>query len=224
MMTRLEFGSPQANPILFLHGFPGVRSKQNRDIAEKVAEILGRRAIVLLYEGLGQAPGEFSFERCLRDVENEFTSIAGAGAIDLVGHSWGGFQAIRLSGVHPSKVRRLVLMSPLLRFFEQGVCESSFADTARENPTLNLGDVRERAREFVAIGTAHPYRELVAKIPPHVPTTILQAADDPITPGRVSKEASELVRGPMTYEIRETDHSFLLDRIGTAERIAAALQ
>ena len=32
-MTRLDFGPLKTKPILFLHGFPGVRSRQNRDIA-----------------------------------------------------------------------------------------------------------------------------------------------------------------------------------------------
>ncbi|MES2963399.1 MAG: alpha/beta fold hydrolase [Bdellovibrionota bacterium] len=223
-MKRLEFGPNGTPPVLFLHGFPGVRSKQNREIAEKVAGLLGRRAIVLLYEGLGQAAGEFSFERCLVDVEAEFKAITSKSApIDLVGHSWGGFQAIRLAGLYGSDVRRLVLMSPLLKFFDQAVCERSFADTARDNPSLKLGDVVERAREFVEIGTSHPRGDLLAKIPIHVETTILQAADDQITPGIVSKVASASIRGPLKYEIRETDHSFLLDRDGTIERIAAAL-
>lgn len=227
-MNRLEFGpantSPETTPILFLHGFPGVRSKQNREIAEKVADRLGRRAIVLFYEGLGVTPGEFSFQRCLDDVEREFKKLTASGPIDLVGHSWGGFQALRLTALYPKSVRRLVLLSPLLRFFGEDVCEKSFGDTARENPSLNLGDLRERAREFVAIGNSNPYLDMLAKIPREVETTILQAADDQITPGKVSKEASGVVRGPLFYEIRETDHSFLLDRDGTIERIAQVLQ
>lgn len=225
-MKRLEYGPVGTTPIVFLHGFPGVRSRQNQDIAEKIASLTGRRAVVLLYEGLGQAPGEFSFKRCLAEVEAEFKSLSSksTGPMDLVGHSWGGFQAIRLSGLYGEKVKRLVLMSPLLRFFDQAICERSFADTARDNPALNLGDVRVRAAEFVEIGARFPYRDLLAKIPEHIETTILQAADDQVTPGVVSKDASTLVRGPLSYEIRETDHSFLLDRGGTAERIALALR
>jgi pimeloyl-ACP methyl ester carboxylesterase len=223
-MKRLEFGPANTTPILFLHGFPGVKSKQNREIAEKIAERLRRRTIVFLYEGLGQAPGEFSFTRCLDDVEREYEKIVAAGPIDVVGHSWGGFQAIRLAGRHPNSVRKLVLMSPLLRFFDQDTCERSFGDTARDNPGISLGDLRERAKEFVSIGASHPYIELMQKIPPHVETTLLQASDDQITPGSISKQASESIRGPLVYEIRETDHSFLLDRGGTIERIAEALQ
>lgn len=224
-MKRLEFGPEGTVPILFLHGFPGIRSRQNRDIAEKVSSLTNRRAIVLLYEGLGQAAGEFSFQRCLEDVEKEFVAIAKAakGPIDLVGHSWGGFQAIRLAGLHGDRVRRLVLMSPLLRFFPLEICEKSFADTARDFPETNLGRIEDRAKEFVAIGGAHPFTDQLAKIPSHVETTLLQASDDQITPGVVSKDAKDFVKGPFTFEIRETDHSFLLDRISTSERIARAL-
>ncbi|MEK7358149.1 MAG: alpha/beta hydrolase [Bdellovibrionota bacterium] len=224
-MTRLEFGPSNTTPILFLHGFPGVRSRQNRDIAERVSSFTGRRSIVFLYDGLGQAPGEFSFDRCMADVEKAFVEISSQSRapIDLVGHSWGGFMAIRLTGHHGEKVRRLVLMSPLLRFFDQATCEKSFAETARDNSALNLGDLTVRAREFVAIGAANPYREILSKIPVHVETTILQAADDQVTPGSVSKDAPSFIPGKSSFEIRETDHSFLLDRDGTVERIAHAL-
>ena len=208
--------------ILFLHGFPGVRSRQNRDIAEKVSSLLMRATVVALYNGLGQSPGEFSFQVCLQEVEALFLKLSNAGPIDLVGHSWGGFQAIRLAALYPARVRKLVLLSPLLKFFPLDVCVRSFAETARDNPSLNLGNTEARAQEFCTIGRDVSVMTLIPQIPTRISVLVLQASDDLVTPGSVSKPAFE-ARPSTQYEIFENDHSFLKDRDQVAERIARFL-
>ena len=42
----------------------------------------------------------------------EFVAALGLTDVDVVGHSWGGGFALRLSQLHPHRVRRLVLLAP----------------------------------------------------------------------------------------------------------------
>lgn len=222
-MTHLEFKG-DGRLTVFLHGFPGIRSRQNRDIAEQTAQTTGRRCIVPLYSGLGFSNGEFSFESCRSQVHEYVAElIKQNGQIDLVGHSWGGYLSLGLAAKHGSRIGRLVLMSPLLNFFDAKVAMDSFSETAKNNPQLNLGNVQERANEFVDVGTKTPASSLAAKIDPKTRVTILQAEGDPVTPAEHSKTLLEHFPFSVPYELVATDHSFLLNRSSAIEKIIGVL-
>jgi pimeloyl-ACP methyl ester carboxylesterase len=222
-MTHLEFKGD--GPLtVFLHGFPGIRSKQNRDIAEQTAQQTGRRCIVPLYSGLGFSKGQFSFESCRSQVQ-EFVGelIKQNGKMDLVGHSWGGYLSLGLAAKHGSRIGKLVLLSPLLDFFNAKIAMDSFSETAKNNPQLDLGDIEERANEFVDLGTKTTAGSLAAKIDPKTRVSLLQAADDPVTPAEHSQALIAKFPFEISYEIVATDHSFLMDRLSAIERVIAAL-
>lgn len=230
-MELLYFGPENQNssgePALtvFLHGFPGVRSKQNRVFAEEFSRKTGRRSLVVLYDGLGFSAGEFSFSKCLSQVEELFESLLATtkGKIDIVGHSWGGFLALKMAARCGDRIRRIILLSPLLKFFPVDVCSPSFANTAQENPQLRLGDTSKLAEDFAGVGEATPTESLVEAVPDGVEIVFLQSTTDEITPLNIAESALPFFRKKPRFERVETDHSFLVDRSKIVERVTELL-
>lgn len=218
----------QSRRTVFLHGYPGVRSRQNRDLAEGVAKDVGRESHVLLYAGLTQAPGEFSFQTCLEDVHAYVADLVRRfGQIDLVGHSWGGFLALTLVEKFESSIGKLALLSPLLQFPELAIqtgIQAHFKKMAIENPSLVLGDLSERANEFTHLGKAKPIDELIRSLPAQLRILFLQARVDPITPTEIAEKKRALFPSSTIYELVDTDHSFLTGRDWLRERLTAFLR
>jgi pimeloyl-ACP methyl ester carboxylesterase len=218
---------------LFLHGFPGIRSRQNRDLAEALAKQTGRPSHVLLYPGLSQAEGRFSFRECLDGVharverlfeEHDRQNRQAECKIDLVGHSWGGFLALTLMNRHPERIRRAVLMSPLLEFAAESLCENAFAGMARENPQISIGDPALLAQEFIGVSRDFPTDSLISGVNEHAGLLILQSREDEITPASVAAAFLPRFRRRPLFELVDTDHSFLVDRERLATRIGDFLQ
>lgn len=223
--TSGAISGTKSKPVtVFLHGFPAVRSIQNRDIAEKTAKATGRHVYLPLYRGLGFSEGEFSFRQCRADVHGFVDDlIQKHGRIDLVGHSWGGYLSLGLAAKHGSKIGRLVLMSPLLNFFNVDIADESFKGTAKENPQLNLGKIEDRSREFVEVGTETPANGLAAKIDVLTEVIVLQAAADQVTPAKYAETLLDSFKKRPHYETVDTDHSFLVKREEASNKVIQAL-
>jgi pimeloyl-ACP methyl ester carboxylesterase len=114
-----EQGSGTGTPVLLLHGVPETSSVW-RDVAPKLAT--GRRVLAPDLPGLGGSSyaGPFDVPSLVAQlaalIESETT-----GAVDVVGHDWGGSLALGLAGHRPELVRRLCVANapyrevPLLR-------------------------------------------------------------------------------------------------------------
>lgn len=211
--------------IVFLHGFPSVKSKQNREIAAAVSRETGRPADLLLYSGLGCASGKFTFSGCLAEVSAYFESLFAGPVkhVDLVGHSWGGFLALKMASRYPDRVRKLVLMSPLLWFASEERVLEGFAETREENPHIDFGDLRGLAHDFCETGRKYPSESLIAGVAPATEVLFLQARIDPITPADIAIKKKELFQHPPVFELTDNDHSFLSDRPELSKRIARFL-
>jgi pimeloyl-ACP methyl ester carboxylesterase len=100
-----EEGSGSGTPVLLLHGVPETSSVW-RDVAPKLAT--GRRVLAPDLPGLGGSSYAGPF-----DVPSLVTQLAAlieaetSGAVDVVGHDWGGSLALGLAGHRPDLVRRL---------------------------------------------------------------------------------------------------------------------
>lgn len=215
---------------VFLHGFPGIRSRQNRDIAEQVALLTGHRVKVLLYGGLGHAPGIFTFRSCLDDVSScvddllkDLSREGGRPKIQLVGHSWGGFLALVMASRRTDRVSKMVLMSPLLGFASEDQALSAFKNIAGDHPELCLGDTAELSRDFAQVGTEYPPERLVASLPETIDILFLQAKEDPITLTPIAEQVVQKFRRRPDFRLVDQDHSFLVDRPTLAAKIAAYL-
>jgi pimeloyl-ACP methyl ester carboxylesterase len=215
-------GTGQAT--LFLHGFPGVRSNQNRDLAEMASERSDRHCFLPLYSGLGQADGEFTFRGCRADVQRLASElIAKHGSLDIVGHSWGGYLGLGLAREHQEKIGRLILMSPLLYFFTLDLAQQAFRLTADGNMNLRLGTTDERAREFYQLGNQDRADDFARALSVQTKVSIFQAATDDTTPVSYAENLVNLFKVRPTYEVVTTDHSFLVDRAHALERVLTAL-
>lgn len=218
-------GSANGRLIVFLHGFPSVRSKQNREIAAAVSKETGRPTELLLYSGLGHASGKFTFSGCLAEVSGYFENLFNGPVkhVDLVGHSWGGYLALTMASRYPDRVRKLVLMSPLLWFASEERVVGGFAESREENPQIDFGDLDSLARDFCRIGRAHPSETLIAGVSPATEVLFLQARIDPITPADIAITKKGLFQHPPVFELTNNDHSFLSDRPELSSRIARFL-
>mgnify|MGYP001615170692 CR=1 FL=1 len=100
--------------VLFLHGFPADTGK-NEDIARRLSESAKVSSFVFHYPGLGQSNGKFLFTNSLTESagfleyllgEREFSSVS------VVGHSWGGLNALNLLNSFPQGIDKLILLAP----------------------------------------------------------------------------------------------------------------
>lgn len=225
-MKVLAFGkdNSQGRATLFLHGFPGVRSKQNRDLAERAAIEKGRRTYAPLYTGLGFSEGEFSFVKC-RDEVYDFAAklFRDNERVDLVGHSWGGYLSLGLAAKYQERVETLVLMSPLLNFFTLDICQQAFSLTAKDSSILTLGDTDERAREFHKLGNQEKATDFARAISPQTKVTLFQAATDATTPASYAEALVNQFQIRPRYEVVPTDHSFLEHRKQALTQVLTAL-
>ncbi|MEM7411223.1 MAG: alpha/beta fold hydrolase [Myxococcota bacterium] len=108
-MNAIVYQAPGAGPhptVVLLHGFPG--NERNLDLAHAMRRS-GWNVVFFHYRGAWGSPGDFSFGHVLEDVASvvDWTLGAEAGAlridpetIALVGHSMGGFAALRAGADH----------------------------------------------------------------------------------------------------------------------------
>jgi pimeloyl-ACP methyl ester carboxylesterase len=224
-MRVLEFGKlAPGRATLFLHGFPGVRSKQNRDLAERVAARTSRKCFLPLYAGLGHSEGEFSFLKCRTEVRAlAHELVTTYGSIDLVGHSWGGYLALGLASDHQDAIGSLVLMSPLIYFFTLDLVKQAFRLTQANNPELVLGPTDDLAKEFDMLGTSDRADDFARAISSDTKVSIFQAATDDTTPASYAQNLVNLFKLRPFYEAVSTDHSFLVNRDRALDRVLSSL-
>lgn len=102
-------GEEEKATILLLHGFPGVLL--NLDIAASLQE-RGWNVLVINYRGSWGSQGVYSFANAIEDVQAALKYIRqedvakehqiDLGRIGLVGHSFGGFLALKTASLDPS--------------------------------------------------------------------------------------------------------------------------
>lgn len=223
-LQYIDYGNSSSPlKVVSLHGFPGVRSKQNREIAQGIADALSCRVRVVLYPGLS-TEGKFSFERTIDALLKEFPNIA-EHRIDLVGHSFGGFSAILLASRYPQLVHKLVLLSPLLKFASTAdQALSFFKNIITSNDGISTESPEDLAMEFEELSKGFNVAQLVAELSPSMPVKFMQARTDTITPTVIAEDLRKYFRGKIDYELVEQDHSFLLDRPTLAKKIAEFLR
>ncbi|MCU1591762.1 MAG: alpha/beta hydrolase fold [Frankiales bacterium] len=108
-----EEGSGPGTPVLLLHGVPETSSVW-RDVAPHLA--VGRRVLAPDLPGLGGSSYAGPFD--VPSLVAQFAALIEAeasGAVDVVGHDWGGSLALGLAGERPDLVRRLCVANAPFR-------------------------------------------------------------------------------------------------------------
>ena len=231
-MQVLNFGREEAaGPcLIFLHGFPALRSKQNREFAEIVSHETGLYSVLPLYRGLGFSPGQFSFTSCLTELFNWYRNFLDARRTRglhlntiFIGHSFGGFISLLLATRDLAPVNKMILLSPLLEFtVPENLNERSFREAQDKNPNLNLLEPTSLARDFQDVGRRWSVPELLSGLcllQPDVPILFLQARDDKVTPTSTALAMKDQFPAQLKFELVDQDHSFLINRPAIAARI-----
>lgn len=223
-MKVVSFGPARSSVVnISLHGLPGVYSRQNLEIAEKIVEVSGDRTEAFLYSGLGVAPGVFSFKSCLREVEARMAEIVAEDkdiSIRLIGHSWGGYLALRMAAIYRDRVEKLVLMSPLLELPNEERALEGLKGYKNDHPELNFADIDLMLGELASLKTENSSYDLIDDLPETIDVLFLQAKNDPVTLDQNALKALEIFKRPPIFEFVATDHSFVEDRPRLAQRIA----
>lgn len=169
----------------------------------------------------------------------------------MVGHSTGGAIAQYLALNHPDRLNRMVLSatwagpSPYFQalfdlraqvlreagaeaYLIDGILRAYPADTLSDNPELLSGTTVERLASFpgedielsrIAAVMAHDLRDQVSNIT--VPTMVIAAADDQITPVGFSHELARLISGAQKVVLPHGGH--FIPRVATKDYNAAVL-
>jgi pimeloyl-ACP methyl ester carboxylesterase len=149
-------GSGPHPTVLLLHGFPG--NEKNHDLAQAIRRA-GWNVVFFHYRGAWGSQGNFSLDHCLEDtstalmfLRNEINAKrfrVDTGKIALVGHSMGGFMALRTIVDDPNLVGAVWIAGGNISEF------GSWASKSTENKTLYERSVQESSAPLKGIDIEH---------------------------------------------------------------------
>jgi lipase len=125
-----EWGDPQGEPLVCLHGVTGYAGVYQRLAEERWRE---RRVLAFDLRGHGRSGWEppWTFATHVADLA-ETSEALGLSTADWVGHSFGGRLVLELAAVHPQLVRRAALLDPALQLLPEVALGA--ADFERREP------------------------------------------------------------------------------------------
>jgi esterase len=131
----VEWGDPQAQPIVMLHGIRGFAET----FAGMAAALQpGYRVIAFDQRGRGESDwdpaGDYYTDAYVRDLAALVDGLDLA-TFDLLGHSMGGINAIVYASRHPHRVRRLVIEDAGPGAFENSAGARRIVEELRTTPT-----------------------------------------------------------------------------------------
>ena len=110
---KVRFGGPEdAEPLIFLHGFPETHRTWRHQLANLAADY---RVVAPDQRGFGGSDKPDGVEAYKTDrIVEDLIALAdalGIGGFTLVGHDWGGAAAWLAALRHPDRVKRLVIVN-----------------------------------------------------------------------------------------------------------------
>jgi pimeloyl-ACP methyl ester carboxylesterase len=132
----------QGEPVLLLHGGPGI----SYDYLDQLAEELGPDYRIAAYQQRGLEPstleGPFTLAQAIADVLAVLDELGWSRAL-IVGHSWGAHLALRVAAAHPRRLLGALAVDPLGIVGDGGMAAFG-AEMVARTPK----ESRERAREL----------------------------------------------------------------------------
>src|SRR5690242_20081513 len=125
-----EWGDPQGEPLVCLHGVTGYAGVYQRLAEERWNE---RRVLAFDLRGHGRSGWDppWSFATHVADLVETLTAL-GLPTADWVGHSFGGRLVLELAAAHPALVRRVALLDPAIQLLPHVAL--AVADLERREP------------------------------------------------------------------------------------------
>ena len=136
-----EWGDPQGEPLVCLHGVTGYAGVYQRLAEERWSS---RRVLAFDLRGHGSSGWEppWTFATHVADLAETLTALELPTA-DWVGHSFGGRLILELAAVHPQLVRRAALLDPAIQLLPHVAL--AVAELERREPVY--GSVEEYVQE-----------------------------------------------------------------------------
>ena len=136
-----EWGDPQGEPLVCLHGVTGYAGVYQRLAEERWSE---RRILAFDLRGHGRSGWEppWTFATHVADLA-ETAAAFGVSAADWIGHSFGGRLVLELAAAHPQLVQRAALLDPAIQLLPEVAL--AVADFERREPVF--GSVEEYVEE-----------------------------------------------------------------------------
>ena len=194
-------GVPDAPPALFLHAGLG-RARMWRDLWSGLSGYALVAPDLPGHGGTTFDEAEDLQEQALRHARSLIEE-----PVHLVGHSFGGTVALRLSLAYPELVRSLTLIEPVYFVFLHDAGHPAYAAHLEEMAALarafEAGALEEAARVFLSVWGDEPFdslperqrREIAARMP------LIQATEPailrPDTPGRLKLADVAALRCPV---------------------------
>lgn len=210
--------------VILLHGFPGISTKQNRDLAPICSERLDAPTTIIFYPGLSVNPGKFKYTKtydlickfirqCLemnRDMK-----------FSLFGHSFGGYLSLRLAKDFNNHIEKIFLLSPLLHVISDQLLEELVTKLYTENSHLERHTLEEFYEDHKKFVPGYEPDEL-KKYLSNIKVKLLQSKEDTITPTPVAK--NYVKDTSIVYEESWQEHAFISDRQEVFDKVVAFLQ
>lgn len=201
--------SPLQTPkgvFVLLHGFPAWVSK-NYDIGEQLV-LSGYKVYIPHHRGLGQSPGRFRFNECLRETRQFINHIKKSNSnlkLSLMGHSWGGYLALSHLDLIDTN---LILLAPLAQFPKEEVRQKKLVSDLY---LTNRNDLGEYSLESLEEEFRYLERALdlsILKDPGVAPRSILfyGTRDEVIPPDLISNFAQEVASETFETIVSDDDH------------------
>jgi len=167
-LSYLQWGRV-GTPMFLLHGITSDARVWWRVAPTFAAQGFAVRAFDLPGHGLSDVVDMHRIDWLAALLDRAIAAIA-PGAVDLIGHSWGGAISLALAAARPQRVRRATLLDPAVRMdpahgatvidrYAAGIGDSLAANQARlraENPQWHAADVY-----WKALALAHCRRSAV---------------------------------------------------------------
>jgi lipase len=136
-----EWGDPQGDPLVCLHGVTGYAGVFERLAEERWNE---RRVLAFDLRGHGRSGWEppWTFATHVADLAETLAAL-GLSTADWVGHSFGGRLILELAAAHPELVRRAALLDPAIQLLPEVALGA--ADFERREPVY--GSVEDYVQE-----------------------------------------------------------------------------
>ena len=235
----LPGGKAPAPVVVVLHGLPG--EERNQDLAQ-VLRRAGYAVLLPHYRGAWGSAGTFSFRHCLEDIDAmlrwlDDPAVRARFSLDtqprrLVGHSMGGYLALRAGAGHPRVSTLVSLAGPDFGIMAEALeaDEASARATAERFENWVAGPLAgtSGAALVAELTEAPSFFSLAARAGHFVGqrVTLVAGAED----NYVSRERLEALQGalvaahsPAALKTLPGDHAFSSVRLGLARVVLSAL-
>ena len=206
---------------ILLHGFPGISTKQNRDLAPVLYEKLAIPTVIIFYPGLSINPGRFKYTKAYQLVCDTLKQCLKTNKnikFNLFGHSFGGYLSLRLAKDFKAHINKIFFLSPLLHVISDQLLEELVTKLYRENPQLE----RHTLEEFYADHSLFVPGYRPDELKPYlsgINVHLLQSKEDTITPTSIAKDFVKDTS--IKYEESWQEHAFISDRQEVFDKVVS---